>query len=171
MKNSTIVIKKYENRRLYDTFASRYINLDDIARMVRNGKDLRVVDAKSGEDLTRTTLTQIIVEDSKEQPGGLPVELLRQLIVATDHVGREFVMWYLRSALDAYGKFQGAVHSGLDEMRSAALSPLQLMKGFVGGERSAPEREELQRLRQRVTELESRGRKSPRRRTSRGRKR
>lgn len=163
MKNSTIVIKKYENRRLYDTSASRYINLDDIARMVRNGKEVRVVDAKSGEDLTRTTLTQIIVEDSKEQPGGLPVELLRQLIVATDHVGREFVMWYLRSALDAYGKFQGAVHSGLDEMRFAALSPLQLMKGFMGREGSPAGKEELEGLRKRVRDLESRARKSPRR--------
>lgn len=170
MKNSTIVVKKYENRRLYDTSASRYINLDDIARMVRIGKDVRVVDAKTGEDLTRTTLTQIIVEDSKEQPSGLPLELLRQLIVATDHVGREFVMWYLRSALDAYGKFQGAVHSGLDDMRSAALSPLQLMKGFVGREGSSREQDELERLRRRVSELESRSRKSsPRRNTRRNR--
>ena len=77
-----IVIKKYANRRLYDTSGSRYINLEDIAARVRNGKDLQVVDAKTGEDLTRVTLTQIIVEDAKGQPTGLPLELLRQLIEA-----------------------------------------------------------------------------------------
>ena len=63
-----IVIKKYANRRLYDTSNSRYINLEDIAALVRNGKDVQVVDASSGEDITRVTLTQIIVEDAKGQP-------------------------------------------------------------------------------------------------------
>ena len=128
---ATVVIKKYGNRRLYDTSASRYINLDDIASMVRNGKDVRVVDAKPGEDLTRVTLTQIIVEDARAQPAGLPLELLRHLIVATDQVGREFVMWYLKSALKAYDKLHSALEGGLDEVRSAAQSPLDLMKEFL----------------------------------------
>jgi len=83
-----VVIKKYANRRLYDTSGSRYINLVDIAALVRNGTDVQVVDAKTGEDITRVTLTQIIVEDAKEQPTGLPLELLRQLIVASDRVAR-----------------------------------------------------------------------------------
>jgi len=130
---TTIVVKKYGNRRLYDTSASRYINLEDIAALVRNGKDLQVVDAKTGEDLTRVTLTQIIVEDAKEQPGGLPLELLRHLIVATDHVGREFVMWYLKSAFNAYQKVQSTLEGGLSEVRSAAMSPLELMKDFLQG--------------------------------------
>ena len=73
MSADKVVIKKYANRRLYDTSGSRYINLEDIAALVRNGKDLQVVDAKTGEDLTRVTLTQIIVEDAKEQPTGLPL--------------------------------------------------------------------------------------------------
>jgi len=106
VKPQKIVIKKYANRRLYDTSGSRYINLEDIASLVRNGKDLQVVDAKTGEDLTRVTLTQIIVEDAKGQPTGLPLELLRQLIVASDRVGQEFIMWYLKSAFDAYQKVQ-----------------------------------------------------------------
>src|SRR5664279_1059016 len=108
MSSDTVVIKKYGNRRLYDTSGSRYVNLDDIAALVRNGKDVQVVDAKSGEDLTRVTLTQVIVEDAKDQPTGLPLELLKQLIVASDHVGKEFIMWYLKSAFDAYQKMQGA---------------------------------------------------------------
>ncbi len=133
MKDGTVVIKKYGNRRLYDTSASRYFNLDDIASLVRNGKDVRVVDARSGEDLTRVTLTQIIVEDAKEQPSGLPLELLRQLIVATDEVGREFVMWYLKSAFNAYQKMQKTLEGGFSQVRSAAMSPLELMKDFLQG--------------------------------------
>lgn len=133
MKTGTVVIKKYGNRRLYDTSASRYINLDDIARLVRNGKNVQVVDAKTGEDLTRVTLTQIIMEDAKEQPSGLPLELLRQLVVATDEVGRDFVMWYLRSAFETYQKLQNALQSGITGVRSAAFSPLDMMQRFLKG--------------------------------------
>ncbi len=127
MKPTAVIIKKYGNRRLYDTSRSRYINLEEIARLVRNGKEVRVLDAKTGDDLTRVVLTQIIMEDAKEQPSGLPLELLRQLIVATDEVGREFVMWYLKSAFDAYHKVQGALQSGL----SAATSPLEMMRSLI----------------------------------------
>ena len=84
MKSATVVIKRYANRRLYDTAASRYVNLDDIAALVREGKDVKVVDAKSGLDITRVTLTQIITEDARDKPTGLPLELLRQLIVASE---------------------------------------------------------------------------------------
>lgn len=168
MKSATVLIRKYGNRRLYDTSSSRYINLDDIAAMVRKGADVQVVDAKTGEDLTRVTLTQIILEDAKGQPAGLPLELLRQLVVATDEVGREFVMWYLKSAFNAYGKVQDALHSGLNEVGSAALSPLDAVKNFLGG--SAPRHEEageVERLRRRVADLESRapGKKKPRKPT------
>ena len=111
MDAGKVVIKKYTNRRLYDTSNSRYINLEDIAALVRNGKDLQVVDASTGEDITRVTLTQIIVEDAKGQPAGLPLELLRQLIVTSDHVGQEFIMWYLKSAFDSYQKVQSSLQT------------------------------------------------------------
>jgi polyhydroxyalkanoate synthesis repressor PhaR len=84
MSADAIVIKKYGNRRLYDTAGSRYVNLDDIAALVRGGKNVQVLDASTGRDLTRITLTQIITEDAKDKPTGLPLELLRQLIVASD---------------------------------------------------------------------------------------
>jgi len=73
MASDLVVIKKYPNRRLYDTSASRYINLEDIAAFVREGRDLQVVDAQTGEDLTRVTLAQIIMEDARQQPTGLPL--------------------------------------------------------------------------------------------------
>jgi len=156
--SSPVIIKKYGNRRLYDTAASRYINLDDIAALIREGKDVRVVDAKTGQDLTRVTLTQIITEDAKDKPTGLPLELLRQLIVASDEVRQEFIMWYLKSAFDTYQKVQDAVQSRLGEVQSAILSPVEMMKQFLGGPPppSTKPEPELDALRQRVAELEAR---------------
>ena len=161
MDAAKVVIKKYANRRLYDTSNSRYINLEDIAALVRNGKDLQVVDAGTGEDITRVTLTQIIVEDAKDQPTGLPLELLRQLIVASDRVGQEFIMWYLKSAFDAYQKVQSSLQTRLTEMHSAALSPLQMMKNFIqttAPEKNSDSNHELEELRKRLVELEARQR-------------
>ena len=158
MDRDRIVIKKYANRRLYDTSNSRYINLEDIAALVRNGKDVQVVDASTGEDITRVTLTQIIVEDAKGQPSGLPLELLRQLIQASDRVGQEFIMWYLKSAFDAYSKVQNSVQTRLSEMQSAALSPIQMVKSFLqtpSAEKGDDNSEELAELRRRLAELEA----------------
>jgi polyhydroxyalkanoate synthesis repressor PhaR len=164
MKPATVLIKKYGNRRLYDTVGSRYVNLDDIARFIREGNDVQVVDAKSGRDLTRVTLTQIITEDAKGKPTGLPLELLRQLIMTSDQVGQEFVAWYLKSAFDTYQKVQDAVKNRLTEVESAILSPVDAMKRFLGASppssgRAAPD-SELEALRKRVAELEGRLKKS-----------
>lgn len=158
MEKDRVVIKKYANRRLYDTSNSRYINLDEIAALVRNGKHVQVIDAATGEDITRVTLTQIIVEDAKDQPAGLPLELLRQLIVATDHVGQEFIMWYLKSAVEAYQKVQSSLQDRLGQMQSAALSPLNAVRNFLqsgAADRSAEESLEFDEMRKRIAELES----------------
>jgi len=166
MKSGAVIIKKYGNRRLYDTVGSRYVNLDDIAALIREGGEVKVVDAKTGQDLTRVTLTQIITEDAKDKPTGLPLELLRQLIVASDEVRQEFVMWYLKSAFDTYQKVQDTVQSRLGEVQSAILSPVELMKRFLGGPPAGqppPPAAELEGLRQRVAELEARLEKKGRR--------
>jgi len=166
MSTATIVIKKYPNRRLYDTSASRYINLDDIAGFIRDGKDVKVVDAQSGEDLTRVTLTQIIMDEAKQQPTGLPLELLRQLIISSDRMGREFIMWYLKSAYDAYQTVQSKLHTGLSDVQAAALSPISMMKNFLQGqvvshpaEAASQSNAELEQLRERIAELEARMKK------------
>jgi polyhydroxyalkanoate synthesis repressor PhaR len=163
MKSATVVIKRYANRRLYDTAASRYVNLDDIAALVREGKDVKVVDAKTGHDLTRVTLTQIITEDARDKPTGLPLELLRQLIVASDEVRQEFIMWYLKSAFETYQTVQSAVQNRLGEVQSAILSPVEMMKKFISGppQPAAEPETELEVLRRRVAELEARLQKSP----------
>ena len=102
------VIKKYENRRLYDTEESGYINLEQVARLIREGQEVRVVDAKTGEDLTRHVLTQIIVDDSRDKRGGPPLDFLRDLIKTRDDAQKDFLQWYLSTAADAYRKVQEA---------------------------------------------------------------
>ena len=162
MKAGTLIIKKYGNRRMYDTSGSRYVNLDDIAALIRAGKDVRVEDAKTGRDLTRVVLTQIITEDAKDKPTGLPLELLRQLIVASDQAGQEFIMWYLKSAFDTYQAVQSAVQNRIGNMQSALLSPVESVKRFLAGTASQPPpaNEEVKRLRRRVAELETRPNKA-----------
>jgi polyhydroxyalkanoate synthesis repressor PhaR len=158
MKLGSVLIKKYGNRRLYDTGGSRYVNLEDIAAFIREGREVQVLDAKTGKDLTRVTLTQIITEDAKDKPTGLPLELLRQLIVASDEVRQEFVMWYLKSAFDAYQKVQDAVQSRLGDVQSAILSPVDMMKKFLGATPAGQtsQESEVEMLRRRVAELEGR---------------
>jgi polyhydroxyalkanoate synthesis repressor PhaR len=154
-----VIIKKYGNRRLYDTSGSRYVNLDEIAALIRAGQHVQVVDAASGKDLTRLILTQIITEDAKQQPGGLPLEFLRQLVVASDRMRREFMMWYLKSASDAYERVQDAMHTRFSEMQAAVSSPLQTMRRLLGMEPEPPrpaEADEMEALRRRVSELEAR---------------
>jgi len=158
MAPSTIVVKKYGNRRLYDTSSSSYVNLEDLAAHIRAGRELKVVDAKTGQDLTRVVLTQIITEDAKDKPTGLPLELLRQLIIASDEVRQEFLMWYLKSAFDTYQKLQDTVQNRLSEVQSAILSPVEMMKRFLGGPHSGDtvnSDQELDVLRKRVAELEA----------------
>jgi len=168
MKTEPVLIKKYGNRRLYDTAGSRYVNLEDLATLVRSGKEVRVVDAKSGHDLTRVILTQIITEDAKGKPTGLPLELLRQLIMASDEVRQEFLMWYLKSAFDTFQKLQDTVQDRLSEVQTAILSPVDMMKRFLGtaSQNPSPEESELESLRQRVAELEAALKKSAKRKTS-----
>ncbi len=164
-----VIVKKYGNRRLYDTTGSRYVNLDDIAALIREGKEVRVEDATTGKDLTRVTLTQIITEDAKERPTGLPLELLRELIVASDQARQEFIMWYLKSAFDTYQAVQSAVQQRIGNVQSALLSPVESVKRLLGASHPGPaeEKEELRALRLRVAELEARLKKTPKRRRRR----
>jgi len=89
MNRKPMIIKKYENRRLYDTTNSRYINQDEVAQMVRDGHDVQVVDAATGEDLTRLVLTQIIVEQAKAPDSTFPLDVLRQMVVASGKATQE----------------------------------------------------------------------------------
>ncbi len=104
-----IVIKKYANRRLYNTDTSTYVTLDDLAQMVRSDSEFVVYDAKSGDDLTHSVLTQIIVEQESRGSGPnlLPTPFLRQLIRFYDDIGLSpMVPSYLQMSMEAFAKEQ-----------------------------------------------------------------
>lgn len=107
-KKEQVVIKKYANRRLYNTETSTYVTLDDLAQMVRNDKDFVVYDAKSGDDLTHAVLTQIIVEQESREGGQtlLPIPFLRQLIRFYDDNIGSMVPSYLQFSLENLVKEQ-----------------------------------------------------------------
>ena len=153
-----LLIRKYSDRRLYDTSASRYVKLDDIARMVRDGMDVKVVDARTGKDLTYMVLTQVIVEDARERETALPLQLLRQLVRTSDRATHEFLSWYLSSTLDLYQKAQESVRTRLSEAKSAVSSPLEFVRTLLAGQPwpPTPDADEVETLRRRVEELEAR---------------
>ena len=105
--DAVVVIRRYGNRRLYDTRASAYVNLADVRNLVREGKKIRVVDANTEEDVTRRVLTQIVLEASEEEgEKGLPLDLLYELTRASDRAFRDFLDWYLKSSHEVYERLQ-----------------------------------------------------------------
>ena len=105
-EKSKIVIKKYPNRRLYNTEISSYITLEELGNMVKQGKDFVVVDAKSNEDLTRITLTQIILEHESKGYELLPLEFLKNIIRFYDHSMANVFQFYLSASMDYFLKNQ-----------------------------------------------------------------
>ena len=108
-KREAVVIKKYANRRLYNTETSTYVTLEDLAKMVRGDRDFVVYDAKNGDDLTHAVLTQIIVEQESREGGQalLPIPFLRQLIRFYDDSIARMVPSYLQFSLEHLVKEQG----------------------------------------------------------------
>ena len=99
-----VLIKKYANRRLYDTESSSYVTLDRLAGMIRDGRDFKVVDAKSGDDITHQVLTQIIVEEEARGTTMLPAGFLRQLIGMYGNSMQGMVPQYLETAMASFHK-------------------------------------------------------------------
>jgi polyhydroxyalkanoate synthesis repressor PhaR len=117
-----VTIKKYANRRLYDTESSTYITLDRLAQMVREGREFEVVDAKSGEDITRQVLTQIIVEEEARGATMLPISFLKQLIGLYGNSMQNFVPQYLEAAMEAFQRNQSAVKDAFGSNMFADLA-------------------------------------------------
>lgn len=105
-ESGTVIIKKYANRRLYDTETSSYITLDLLSQMTREGRDFVVVDAKSGDDITHQVLTQIIMEEEQRGENMLPVNFLRQLISMYGDSMQSMVPQYLEASMEAFRKNQ-----------------------------------------------------------------
>lgn len=98
---ATILIKKYSNRKLYDQTHSRYVTLDEIASLIREGNEVKVVDATSGEDLTGVTLAQVILENERAHKTAFPAAFLHQLIKHGESM-QEFFQKYMMASLDAF---------------------------------------------------------------------
>ena len=113
--SDVITIKKYANRRLYNTATSSYVTLDYLAEMVRRNEEFAVFDAKSGEDITRSVLTQIIFEEENKGQNLLPVKFLRQLISYYGDNMQSFVPSYLEVSMETFHKNQEAMRKSVSE--------------------------------------------------------
>ncbi|AEP09291.1 polyhydroxyalkanoate synthesis repressor PhaR [Micavibrio aeruginosavorus] len=165
------VIKKYANRRLYDTGRSSYVTLDDLCTMVKEERDFVVYDAKTGEDLTRSVLTQIIVD--QEGKGGqnlLPISFLRQLIGYYGDSIQSIVPNYLEHALDSFSKNQEKFRemfsvSAFEELSRQNMSVFEnAMKmnpwasafpnPLTGGKSTGSDADKVQDLKETIAELQ-----------------
>jgi polyhydroxyalkanoate synthesis repressor PhaR len=114
-KDGPVVIKKYANRRLYNTQTSSYVTLDHLAGMVKDGVEFEVQDARSGDDITRSVLTQIIFEEEAKGQNLLPIKFLRQLIRFYGDSLQSFVPGYLDMSMEGFTKNQGAMRDRIAE--------------------------------------------------------
>jgi polyhydroxyalkanoate synthesis repressor PhaR len=110
----TVIIKKYANRRLYNTESSSYITLDHLAQMTRDGRDFKVIDAKTEEDITHNILTQIIMEEENRGQTMLPVNFLRQLISMYGDSMQAMVPQYLEASMDAFRRNQSQFRQAIE---------------------------------------------------------
>lgn len=126
-KNEPIIIKKYANRRLYNTGTSTYVTLEDLAEMVKRGEEFTVQDAKTGEDITHPVLTQIIFElENKDGQNMLPIPFLRQLISFYGDQMQMVVPSFLEQSMIAFSKEQERFR---EQMKSAfGKTPMDMMK-------------------------------------------
>jgi polyhydroxyalkanoate synthesis repressor PhaR len=175
------IVKKYANRRLYNTATSSYVTLEELSQMVRDGEDFVVYDAKTGEDITRSVLTQIILEEDSKGRNLLPISFLRQLISFYDDQLHAFLPRYLEVSMEnfarhqdqmrayiqdtfgrffPYGQFEDLARQNLALFTRAAT----MFRPGAGGEAASPEAalgregaspvEEVRELKQKVEQLE-----------------
>ena len=148
-----VVVKKYANRRLYNTATSSYVTLDDLAKLIKEGGDFVAHDAKTGEDITRSVLTQIIVEQEQKGQNLLPISFLRQLISFYGDSMQFLVPGYLEHAMGAFGRNQDQMRKSLqatfgifpfgqfEEMGKQNMAMFQRALNLLapfGGEEKAP---------------------------------
>lgn len=168
-----VIIKKYANRRLYNTESSSYITLDHLALMTREGRDFKVIDAKTEEDITHNILTQIIMEEENRGQTMLPVSFLRQLISLYGDSMQSMVPQYLEASMEAFRRNQAQFRSAMEgafaggpfaalakrnmEMFEAAANAF---KGGVAGETDpaaapAPPADDLSSLKDQLADLQA----------------
>ena len=115
-----VIIKKYANRRLYNTASSSYITLEDLARMVRENIDFKVLDAKTGDDITHSILTQIIMDEEANGGQMLPVSFLRQLIGMYGNSMQAMMPSYLEASMANFRENQSKIREAFEKGMSAS---------------------------------------------------
>jgi polyhydroxyalkanoate synthesis repressor PhaR len=178
------IVKKYANRRLYNTATSSYVTLDELSQMVRDGAEFVVYDAKTGEDITRSVLTQIILEEDSKGRNLLPISFLRQLISFYDDQLHAFLPRYLEVSMENFARHQDQMrayiqdtfgrffpYSQFEDMARQNLAlftrAATMFRPGAGGEAAPPEAaagraeaergstaEEVRQLKQKVEQLE-----------------
>jgi polyhydroxyalkanoate synthesis repressor PhaR len=165
-KSQPLIIKKYENRRLYNTLTSQYINQEQVAQLVRDGHDVTVIDAATGEDITRIVLAQIVLDDAKLPNSVFPLDVLRQMIVASGKATQENALRYMKAMMEMYQNAYRAMPSPLNALgfmpnvfgqgRDANGAPQA--PGPSSGDAGGPvvdQNSEVVELRRRIDELEA----------------
>lgn len=141
--NDILLLKKYSNRRLYDTEKSAYVTLDHVMQVIRQGRRVAVVDAKSGEDVTAFILTQIILEESRKKNSLLPAPLLHLIVQYGENILSEFFEKYLEQTIKNYLSYKAMADSqfrkwldlGMDlsMLTKQSMSTLPAFRPFVDG--------------------------------------
>src|SRR5271165_5758180 len=178
MKNKLpqpLIIKKYENRRLYNTLTSQYINQGQVAQLVRDGHDVRVVDAATGEDITRLILAQIVLEDAKTPDSVFPLDVLRQMIVVSGKATQENALRYMKFMMEIYqnayrampapvnpfemlaGRWARPPDEGAPPSGSASAQPVARPTGSrqAGNDSNTAAGGEIAEMKERIAELEA----------------
>ena len=174
-KDGTVVIKKYANRRLYNTRSSSYITLDHLAKMTREGVEYKVLDAKSGADITHQILTQIIMEEESSGEQMLPVNFLRQLISMYGNSMQSLIPHYLEASMENFSANQAKLAKAFEDslgnnplarlaeqnmaMFKAAASAFmpggeKSDNGFGGGAADPASRDDIASLRAQMAEMQ-----------------
>ena len=171
--DDVVIIKKYANRRLYNTESSIYITLEHLAEMVRKKRDFKVVDAKTGEDITHNVLTQIIMEEEARGTNMLPVNFLRQLIGMYGDSMQSMVPQFLEESLTAFqrnqsqfrdamagafsaGPFADLARRNMDLFTAAAAASKKAAPAATAAPEPNNDREdEIARLKKQLADLQS----------------
>ncbi|HET8675157.1 MAG TPA: polyhydroxyalkanoate synthesis repressor PhaR [Blastocatellia bacterium] len=128
-----VIIKRYGNRRLYNTETSSYVNYQDLIKLIRDGNDIQVIDSRTKADVTKSVLMQVIIEEEKNQKSLLPLPFLFQLIRAREEAAHDFFKNYLASSFEAYLKTKEEFDRRFRGMLEMTASAPQMWEKFFPG--------------------------------------
>ena len=131
--SDALIIKRYGNRRLYNTETKSYVNYEDLAKIVRDGSDVQVIDSTSGEDVTKAVLIQVILEEEKNNKTVLPTEFLFQLLRSREETMQDFFKNHLAASFNAYMKTKEEFDNRFRTMLEMATSAPQMWEKLIPG--------------------------------------